>query len=161
MPEEQRDVVGKLARCICKSRNVTTPKVAKSIINLALSLSSPPNDLIIAQDMAAEVLKVVGREDCDPQETSETYSIMNKSTSAAIASTILQFLESSIADIEWMSIKLKAHSCSYQKGSSSHQSCEKASELVMEESLYSRAEAVVKVASYFVLMNLKGKLIRS
>ncbi|XP_019158988.1 PREDICTED: Fanconi anemia group I protein homolog isoform X2 [Ipomoea nil] len=155
--EEGRDVVGNLARCICKSRNVTNPKVAKSIINLALSLSSPPNDLIIAQDMAAEVLKVVGKEDCDPEETSDTYSIINKSTSAAIASTILQFLESSI---EWMSsMKLKASSCSYHKGSSSsscsHQRCEKASELVMEESLYSRAEGVVKVASFFVLMNLK------
>ncbi|XP_031091549.1 Fanconi anemia group I protein homolog isoform X2 [Ipomoea triloba] len=155
--EEGRDVVGNLARCICKTRNVTNPKVAKSVINLALSLSSPPNDLIIAQDMAAEVLKVVGKEDCDPEETSDTYSIINKSTSAAIASTILQFLESSIGDIEWMSsMKLKASSCSYHKGPScSHQRCEKASELVMEESLYSRAEGVVKVASFFVLMNLK------
>nr|GMD31566.1 Fanconi anemia group I protein [Ipomoea batatas] len=155
--EEGRDVVGNLARCICKTRNVTNPKVAKSVINLALSLSSPPNDLIIAQDMAAEVLKVVGKEDCDPEETSDTYSIINKSTSAAIASTILQFLESSIGDIEWMSsMKLKASSCSYHKGPScSHQRCEKASELVMEESLYSRAEGFVKVAAFFVLMNLK------
>ncbi|VFQ70471.1 unnamed protein product [Cuscuta campestris] len=155
LPEERRDFVGNWARGICKRRNVSNPRVAKSFANLALSLSSASNDMIIAQDMAKELLNVVGKEDSVPQETSSAYSIINKSTSTHIASIILQFLDSAISDIEWISIKLKERPCSYKRDCSSQQFGEKTLELVMEETLYSRAGAVVKVASFFVLMNLQ------
>ncbi|CAH9096737.1 unnamed protein product [Cuscuta europaea] len=153
LPEEGRNRVGNWARGICKRKKISNPKVAKSIANLALTLSSAPNDLIIAQEMAAELLTVVGKESSDLPETS--YYIINKSTSADIASIILQFLDSTITDIEWIGIKLKERSCSYKRHISSQQWGEKASELVIEETLYSRAEAVVNVASFFVLMNLE------
>ncbi|VFQ94694.1 unnamed protein product [Cuscuta campestris] len=155
LPEERRDFVGNWARGICKRRNVSNPRVAKSFASLALSLSSAPNDMIIAQDMAKELLNVVGKEDSVPKEISSAYSIINKSTSTHIASIILQFLDSTISDIECISIKLKERPCSYKRDCSSQQFGEKTLELVMEETLYSRAGAVVKVASFFVLMNLQ------
>lgn len=53
-------------------------------------------------------------------------------------------------------IRLKAYYTSTQKGASFNQSDKVAAELTLEEILYSRAEAIVKVLSYFVSMNLKG-----
>lgn len=52
--------------------------------------------------------------------------------------------------------RLKAYYTSTQKGASFNQSDKVAAELTLEEILYSRAEAIVKVLSYFVSMNLKG-----
>ncbi|KAL0376430.1 UNVERIFIED_CONTAM: Fanconi anemia group I protein [Sesamum calycinum] len=117
LPEERRNLVGSCVTRICKSSHVSNSKVAKSLVLAAVTLSSPPADLDVAQNMAAELLRVVGSEDTDPLDISETFPVINKLTDAAIVSTILQI---------------------------SH-----------EEMLYSRAEAVVKVLSYIVAMNLK------
>ncbi|KAL0348653.1 UNVERIFIED_CONTAM: Fanconi anemia group I protein [Sesamum angustifolium] len=131
LPEERRNLVGSWVTRICKSSHVSNSKVAKSLVLAAVTLSSPPADLDVAQNMAAELLRVVGSEDTDPLDISETFPVINKLTDAAIVSTILQkvFLFNQMRKV--------------------------APELAMEEMLYSRAEAVVKVLSYIVAMNLK------
>lgn len=156
LPEERRNVVGSWVTQICKSRRVRNSKVARCLVFTAISLSSPPSDLLVAQNMASELLKVVGSECNDPLDISGTFPLINKSTGAAIASTILQSLESTITEIDWIVIRLKAYYTSTQKGAFFNQSDKVAAELTLEEILYSRAEAIVKVLSYFVSMNLKG-----
>ncbi|KAL3626536.1 hypothetical protein CASFOL_030085 [Castilleja foliolosa] len=155
LPEERRSLVGSWATRICKSINISNSKVAKCLIFIAVTLSSPPTDLVISENMSAELLKVVGSENIDPFDKSETFPVINKSTSVAIASTILQLVESTISDMDWISIRLKTYYTVIQKGISFNQSGKVASELALEETLFLRAEAVVKVLAYFVDMNLK------
>ncbi|KAL0414757.1 UNVERIFIED_CONTAM: Fanconi anemia group I protein [Sesamum radiatum] len=155
LPEERRNLVVSWVTRICKSSHVSNSKVAKSLVFAAVTLSPPPADLDVAQNMAAELLRVVGSEDTDPLDTSETFPVINKSTDAAIASTILQSVESTVVDMDWITIRLKTYYMATQKGVSFNQMRKVAPELAMEEMLYSRAEAVVKVLSYFVAMNLK------
>ncbi|KAL2229745.1 UNVERIFIED_CONTAM: Fanconi anemia group I protein [Sesamum indicum] len=155
LPEERRNLVGSWVTRICKSSHVSNSKVAKSLVFAAVTLSSPPADLDVAQNMAAELRRVVGSEDTDPLDTSETFPVINKSTDAAIASTILQSVESTVVDMDLITRRLKTYYMATQKGVSFNQMRKVAPELAMEEMLYSRAEAVVKVLSYFVAMNLK------
>ncbi|KAG8369921.1 hypothetical protein BUALT_Bualt14G0063600 [Buddleja alternifolia] len=155
LPEERRNLVGIWSTRICKSHHVTNSKVAKSLVFIAVSLSSPPSDLVIAQNMAEGLLKVVGSEGTDALDVSETFPVINKSTDAAIASTILQLVESNILDMDWITIRLKTYYMATQKGISFNQIGKMTPELAVEELLYSRAEAVVKVLSFFVAMNLK------
>ncbi|KAK4405546.1 Fanconi anemia group I protein [Sesamum angolense] len=130
LPEERRNLVGSWVTRICKN-------------------------LDVAQNMAAELLRVVGSEDTDPLDISETFPVINKLTDAAIVSTILQSVESIVIDMDWITIRLKTYYMATQKGVSFNQMRKVAPELAMEEMLYSRAEAVVKVLSYIVAMNLK------
>ncbi|XP_060197754.1 uncharacterized protein LOC132626781 isoform X1 [Lycium barbarum] len=157
LPEEQKNLVGNWAKCICKTSKVSNPKAAKSIVSIAILLTSPPNDLIIAEDMAAELLKVVGSEAerLDSQVTLDAYSIINKSTSAPLASLILHLVESVILDIEWVIMKLKIYSVANTRAVLVNQNGVKDTRLALEEIVYSRAEAVVKVLSSFVMMDLK------
>ncbi|KAL6519815.1 hypothetical protein OROMI_032709 [Orobanche minor] len=155
LPEERKNLVGSWATRICESSNVSNSKVAKSLVFIAVTLSSAPADFVISENLSAELLKVLGSENTDPLDISETFPLINKSTSAAIASTILQLVESTIADMDWVSMRLKTYYTVIQKGTSFNQSGNSVSELVLEETLFSRAEAVVKVLAYFVDMNLK------
>lgn len=160
LPEEQRNLVGNWAKCICKTSKTSNPKAAKSIVSIAILLTSPPNDLIIAEDMATELLKVLGSESerGDSQVTLDAYSIINRSTSAPLASLILDLVESVIHETEWVIMKLKIYSLPSMRAVLVNQNGEKDTRLALEETLYSRAEAVVKVLSSFVKMNLKGML---
>ncbi|KAL0388809.1 UNVERIFIED_CONTAM: Fanconi anemia group I protein [Sesamum radiatum] len=144
LPEERRNLVGSCVTRICKSSHVSNSKVAKSLVLAAVTLSSPPADLDVAQNMAAELLRVVGSEDTDLLDISETFPVINKLTDAAIVSTILQSVESIVIDMDWITIRLKTHYMAIQKGVSFNQMRKLAPELAMEEMLYSRAEAVVK-----------------
>ncbi|XP_055818329.1 uncharacterized protein LOC129887305 isoform X2 [Solanum dulcamara] len=157
LPEERRNLVGNWAKCICKTSKASNPKFAKSIVSIAILLSSPPNDLIIAEDMAAELLKMVGSESemGDSQVTLDAYSIINKSTSAPLASLILDLVESVIIDTEWVIMKLKIYSLPNMRAVLVNQNGEKDTRLALEETVYSRAEAVVKVLSSFIKMDLK------
>ncbi|KAJ8573884.1 hypothetical protein K7X08_010395 [Anisodus acutangulus] len=159
LPEERRNLLGNWAKCICKTSKVSNSKAAKSIVSIAILLTSPPNDLVIAEDMAAELLKVVGSESelerVDSQVTLDAYSIINKSTSAPLASLILQLAESVILDTEWVIMKLKIYSVANTRAVSVNQNGEKDTRLALEEIVYSRAEAVVKVLSSFVMVDLK------
>ena len=161
LPCEWRDFNRDWAVCICNTRGITNSKVAKSLVKLAICLSSPPDDLILAQEMTKELLKVMGSEGSNPletSETSETYAIINHSTTSATASSILEIIESVIVDMDWVTAKLKTFSPVTLKTTSLDLSGEHASALGFEETLYSRAEALVRVFSSFVLMNMKGKL---
>lgn len=156
LPEERRNLVGSLATQLCRRSDVSNSKVAKSLVFIAVTLTSPPVDMVIAENMAAELVQVLGSEDTDPVDESETFPIIRKSTSAAISTTILQSVDSSIADMDWIAMRLKTCYMATQKGISFNQTGKEAPELAVEEVFYSRAEAVVKVLSHFVAMNLKG-----
>lgn len=153
---QQRSLVGGWILNICKTSNVQNPKVARHLVSLAGSSTIPPNDLTVGQELASELLKFEGSETSGELDISETFKIVNKSTCAAIASAILQLIESNIAGMDWIIMKLKSYSTVTQKGISFNQNCKVAPGLALEEALYSRAEAIVKVLSSFVLMDLKG-----
>lgn len=157
LPKERRSSLGAWALHICKSSDIANSKIARSVFYLVLSLSPPPNDLVIAQDMATELLKVMGSEGSTPLTKSETYPLINHSTKLVIASSMLQMIESFVVDMDWFTAKLKTYSAATRKGILLGQNGEQAPGLALEETLQSRAEAVVKVLSSFFLMNLKGK----
>ncbi|KAK3017972.1 hypothetical protein RJ639_002729 [Escallonia herrerae] len=105
--------------------------------------------------MAKELLKVVGSEMINPLEKSEIYPVISHSTKYVVASSILTLIESVIVDMDWVTMKLKTYSTATQKGIMLDQNEEHAPGFQLEETLYSTAEAVVKVLSSFVVMNLK------
>ncbi|KAJ8528816.1 hypothetical protein K7X08_030460 [Anisodus acutangulus] len=82
--------------------------------------------------------------------------IRNRSTSAPLASLILQLAESVILDTEWVIMKLKIYSVANTRAVLVNQNGEKDTRLALEKIVYSRVEAVVKVLSSFVMMDLKG-----
>ncbi|KAK2990118.1 hypothetical protein RJ640_014787 [Escallonia rubra] len=152
---ERRNSLGAWAISICKSKDIENSKIAKSAVSLALSLCSPPDDLVVAENMAKELLKVVGSEMISPLEKSEIYPVISHSTKYVVASSILTLIESVIVDMDWVTMKLKTYSTATQKGIMLDQNEEHAPSFQLEETLYSTAEAVVKVLSSFVVMNLK------
>lgn len=141
--------IGDWAIRICETSNIANTKIAKNVVNLALSCTQAPNDLAVAQDMALELIKTTG---------SETYRIINNSTETVISSVILQFLESVLADMDRISMKMKTCFTSAYKGIQMDDNGIHKSHLTLEETLYHRAEAVMELLSSFVVMNLKGKL---
>ncbi|KAF5185291.1 Fanconi anemia group i protein-like protein [Thalictrum thalictroides] len=148
---------GAWAGRMCRASTLENSKGAKSLVTLAIYLSSPPNDLIAAQEMASELLKVMGSEENDPVEISETYPIINHSTWNVVGSTLLHLVESIIADMSWCITKLKAFSLSNRGafGIDQHGHEEESPALIMEEALYVRSEALVNLLSYFAQMKLK------
>lgn len=156
LPRELRSVHGAWALRICKDKEITDSKVSKSVVTLAISLSLPPDDLTICQDMAIELLKVIGSERQEPLKVSDVYPLINQSTNTAINSCILHVVEIIMADMDWAVKKLKIFHSVIQKSTHLSQNGEIAYGLAFEEIVYSRAEAVVKILASFVLMNLKG-----
>lgn len=140
------------AICICKTSDVANPKIAKSVVTLVLSCTGAPNDLIVACDMALELVKTMGSERQTLLEKSENYAIINRSTETAIASVLLQLAESVIADMDRLSMKLKTY---LTKGISLDHDGKQNPYFTLEDTLYQRAEAVVELLSSFVVMNLK------
>ncbi|PON88352.1 Fanconi anemia group I protein [Trema orientale] len=148
MPRELRNSHGVWAIRVCKGKEITDSKVAKTVVTLAISLSFPPNDLDISQEMATELLKVMGSETQEPVTASEVYPLLNHSTSKAMSSCMLHLMETFIVDMDWPIKKLKTFSSLTYKS-------ELAPGQAFEEKLYSRAEAVGKVLASFALMSLK------
>ncbi|KAJ0979783.1 hypothetical protein J5N97_015257 [Dioscorea zingiberensis] len=136
---------------ICRNSMIENPKVARSVVVLAIHLVSGPNDLILAHEMASELLKVMGSEDKEPIELSETFAIINHLTKTAIASVLLKLVESSLLDLDWAISKLKTYSASYHE---TRVSGDRSNGSVLEEALYSRTEALVNLLSCFAVMNL-------
>lgn len=162
LPSERRNFLGTWAIRTCKSSDISNSKIAKSVVSLALELTSPPNDLVVAQEMAPELFKVIGILEIPPTQQplkkSEIYCVINDSTKAAVASSILQLIESIIVDMDWVIVKLKNCSTATQKPLLHDENREQEDPcLALEEVLDSRAEAVVKVLSSFWVMNLEGK----
>ncbi|KAF3456246.1 hypothetical protein FNV43_RR00896 [Rhamnella rubrinervis] len=155
LPCELRKVHGAWALHVCKDKEITNTKVAKSVVTLAISLSLPPNDLSLCRDMATEVLKVIGSEGQEPSKVSDVYPLINESTSIAINSCILHMIEVTIVDMDWAIKKLKMFYSVTQKSTHLRQNGEIAHGLAFEENVNSRAEEVVKILACFVLMSLK------
>ncbi|CAK7333380.1 unnamed protein product [Dovyalis caffra] len=156
LPCKWRNSLGAWSIQVCKGNVIKNSKVARSVVALAICLSSPPSDLIVAQDMAKELLKVTGSETSDnTSDVSESYSIVNQSTSTSIISCLQKLMEAIIVDIDWAIKKLKTFTLVSQKSIHFSQKEEQVTGLEYENNLYSRAEAVVKVLSCFVLTNLK------
>lgn len=156
LPCKLRNVHGAWALRICKEKEITNSKVAKSVVTLAISLSLPPNDLIISQGMATEILKVLGSEMREPSKVSDVYPLINESTCIAINSCILHMIEVTIIDMDWAIKNLKMFYSVTQKSTHLTQNGEIARGLAFEENVYSRAEEMVKILACFVLMSLKG-----
>lgn len=156
LPCPLRNSHGAWAISVCKNNEIKNTKAGKSVVTLAICLSSPPNDLAISQDMARELLQVIGSEGDAPEEVSQIYPTINHQTCSVISSCILHIVESVVVDMDWAIKKLKTFSLVSQKGIHLNQNSEESPELAFEENLYSRAEAVVKVLSSFVSMSLNG-----
>ncbi|KAL6193735.1 hypothetical protein ACLB2K_034819 [Fragaria x ananassa] len=154
LPCQLRNSHGAWAISVCKNNEIENTKAGKSVVTLAICLSSPPNDLAISQDMARELLQVIGSEGDAPEEVSQIYPTINHQTCSVISSCILHIVESVVVDMDWAIKKLKTFSLVSQKGIHLNQNSEESPELAFEENLYSRAEAVVKVLSSFVSMSL-------
>ncbi|XP_010259501.1 PREDICTED: Fanconi anemia group I protein homolog [Nelumbo nucifera] len=154
LPCKLRDYHAAWAISICKSNTIVHSGAAKALFTLAICLNSPPNDFILAQEMASELLKVMGSEECDPVETSDAYPIINHSTRTTIASLLLQLIDSTIADLDCAVMKLKALYDRTQGSTCLVQQGQKAPGLILEEAIYSRSEALVNLFSCFVAMNL-------
>ncbi|OMO57346.1 Fanconi anemia group I protein [Corchorus capsularis] len=151
---EWRNSHGAWAIHICKTSETTNSTIAKSMVRLAISLSSPPTDLHVAQDMLREVLKFMGSNTSESSQES-TYHLINQSTTTAVASCLLQITDAVIVDMDWATKKLKAASQVSQRSTHLDQNGENRSGLVFEENIYSRVKAVVELLSSFVLMSLK------
>ncbi|CAM8915143.1 unnamed protein product [Rhodiola kirilowii] len=155
LPSEQRSIHGAWAVRMLNSNSIKSPKVAKGLVALAIFLNLSPYDLVLAQELAVELSNVIGFEDQSPREISEVFPIINHSTSTLVAASMLHMIESVVTDIDWATMKLKIFSSVSQKRTCIDEQDEvHAPILVLEETLFSRAEAVVRVLSSFVVMNL-------
>jgi len=159
LPHEQQRSYGTWAVDICRSKAIENPNAARSLISLTIYLIPAPDDLVVAHDMASELLKVVGSEDRDPIEISEAFPVISHSTKNVIATMLMQLFEISIADLDWAASRLKAFSAYHHefpnlKGNIQYD--ERSPGLLLEESIYSRSEALVNVMSSFTEMKLKG-----
>ncbi|CAA6662037.1 unnamed protein product [Spirodela intermedia] len=147
LPGVSREPHGIWAVDICKSSGLRHPTAAGGVVAVAIHLRSPPGDLITAQEMASELAAVIGtEEDQGPVEASETYPIINRSTGATIASSLLRLADSVIVDLDWSLSKLKALTTD---------KIHRSTGLPLEEALYSRSTALVNLLSHFAQMNLK------
>nr|GEV47933.1 fanconi anemia group I protein [Tanacetum cinerariifolium] len=144
------NIIGTWATHMCETSDVANPKIAKSVVTLALSCTQAPNDLVTARDMALELVKVTGSLLTESElAKSEIYGIINRSTDTVTASVFLQYAESVITDMDRLSITLKTcFTRAYKDGKQNQY-------FVLEETLYQRAEAVVELLSSFVVMHLK------
>nr|XP_029120442.1 Fanconi anemia group I protein [Elaeis guineensis] len=158
LPNQQRTYHGTWAAAICRSSSIENPNAARSVAGLVIYLMPAPNDLIVAHDMASELLKVVGSEDKDPEEISETFPIINHSTKNAIASMLIRVVESCMVELDWSISKLRAMSIvnlEFIGLRKKHQFGERLPGLKLEEALHSRSEALAYLLSCFLELNLK------
>ncbi|XP_062107746.1 uncharacterized protein LOC133818728 isoform X3 [Humulus lupulus] len=155
IPCELRNSHGAWAIRVCKTKEITDSKVARSVITLAVSLSIPPNDLSTSQEIATELLKVMASEAHEPVTVSKVYTLVNTSTNSAVSSCMLHLMEMFIVDMDWAIRKLKTFNLLTYKSIHVNPNGEHIPGQAFEEHLCSRAEAVAKVLASFALMSLK------
>ncbi|GAB2295220.1 hypothetical protein Dimus_029395 [Dionaea muscipula] len=158
LPDDYKDYLGDWVISICKDAEIKDAKVVKYLITLALHLKLPQEDLFVAEAMVVKMLNLTRSDQTsvlDSCEVSEGYSILRQSTIAMAASSILQYTESVISDMQWATAKLKTCCIIARSRFSLNHDDNKASVSQLEETIYLRAEAVVKVLSAFMGMNLK------
>ncbi|KAL1806687.1 hypothetical protein ACET3Z_029755 [Daucus carota] len=152
---ERRRSLGDWALHICKSCDVKNSKIAKSVFNFVYSLSPSPNDLAVAEDVAKELLKVMGSDTGSPLTKSEIYPLLQVSTENIVASSVLHLIEPIVVDMDWFTTKLKSYLAANQKSIMLDENDRQAPVLALEQIFYTTAEAVVKVLSPFLSMSLK------
>ncbi|KAL9813705.1 putative fanconi anemia group I protein [Arabidopsis thaliana] len=155
LPDKFKQRHGSWAHQICRSCETSNTTVAKSVLKLAISFTTSPGDLCIAVEVAQELQNIMGLDKSDTLEVSESYMVINQSTSASVTSCILQSIDSAIVDMDWATKKLKNFYVVSQKNIHLSDDTESTVGLVLEEALYSMAESTVRILSSFVLMNLK------
>ncbi|CAH2044672.1 unnamed protein product [Thlaspi arvense] len=155
LPDKFKQRHGSWAHQICRSCETSNTTVAKSIVKLAISFTASPGDLCIAVEVAKELQNVIGLDKSDTLQVSESYMVINQSTSASVTSCILQLVDSAIVDMDWGTKKLKNFYVVSEKNIHLNHDAESTFGLALEEALYSMAESTVRILSSFVLMNLK------
>ncbi|KAK8947102.1 hypothetical protein KSP39_PZI006391 [Platanthera zijinensis] len=158
MPFEQRKIHGMWMMNACKNRKIVNPKLAQNMISLALHLMPSPGDLTASQDIASELLQVIGSEEKDPVDISRTYPFVNSLTKGAVAAALFHVIESCLVDLDWSVSKLKSVSVfkhEFDQPTRNHQIPERLPGVIFEEAVHSRSEALVSVLSFFADMNLK------
>ncbi|KAF8079683.1 hypothetical protein N665_1006s0008 [Sinapis alba] len=155
LPDKFKQRHGSWAHQIFRSCETSNTTVAKSILKLAISFTTSPGDLCIAVEVAKELQNVIGLDKSDTSQVSESYMIINQSTSASITSCILQLVDSAIGDMDWGTKKLKNFYVASQMNIHLNHDDESTFGLSLEEALYAMAESTVRILSSFVLMNLK------
>ncbi|CAE6230013.1 unnamed protein product [Arabidopsis arenosa] len=155
LPDKFKQRHGSWAHQICRNCETSNTTVAKSILKLAISFTTSPDDLCIAVEVAKELQNIMGLDKSDTLEVSESYMVINQPTSASVTSCILQLIDSAIVDMDWATKKLKNFYVVSQKNIHLNDDTESTVGLVLEEALYSMAESTVRILSSFVLMNLK------
>ncbi|CAN8255542.1 unnamed protein product [Cochlearia groenlandica] len=155
LPEKLKQQHGSWAHEICRSCETSNAIVAKNVVKLAISFTTSPGDLCIVVEMAKELQNVIGLDKSVASQVSESYMIINESTSASVTSCILQSIDSAIVDMDWATKKLKRFSVVSQTNIHLNNDVESTLGLALEEALYAIAESTIRILSSFVLINLK------
>nr|CAD1833283.1 unnamed protein product [Ananas comosus var. bracteatus] len=157
LPPKQRNSHGIWASRICRNKAVEHPSAARGLVALAFYLLPSPNDMVFLQEISSELRKVMGSEDKEPLETSDTFPIINHSTKNALSTFLIQVFESSLIELDWTLLKIKAILTVSNESTSlgkSQQSGERPNGLELEEALFTRSELIVHLLSSFAEMNL-------
>lgn len=152
---------GSWAESNCKSLKVTYNGAAKALLRICMCLIPPPDDLILAQTLSQELLKVIGTDEQEPIEISGMFHTINTSTKNCIAGLLLQHLETVLTDAEWLIAKLKLYPSTKISDlfvDVLPQPHFEASRLESEIALHKRLESIVVVLANFVQMSSSGKV---
>ncbi|PKA62238.1 hypothetical protein AXF42_Ash016030 [Apostasia shenzhenica] len=157
MPFEQKNHYAVWIMNVWKNKNIVNAYTAGSVVALVLHIMPATNDLIVAQEIAAELLQVMGSEEKDPIEISEKFPFVNHSTKNAVAVALIRMMETSLVDVDWSVLKLKAaYNISHEfVDSRGHQFSERLPSLLLEDAIYLRSEELANLMSFFAKMNLK------
>lgn len=158
LPSHLRKVHGTWADLTCRSTKVVHNGAARALATLAVYFCIPPLDLTIGQGMACELLKVTGSEERDAIDISDVYFIINTSTRSGIVTVLLQLAEATLVDLDWLISKLKvcplAGNVEILDGDINKPRQGNVPRSVLEETLHSRVESLVRMLSLFTEMSL-------
>lgn len=161
LPSHLRKVHGTWADLTCRSTKVVHNGAARALATLAVHLCIPPLDLTLGQGMACELLKVTGSEEMDAIDLSDVYFIINTSTRSGIVTVLLQLAEATLVDLDWLISKLKvcplAGNVEILDGDVNKPRQGNVRRSILEETLHSRVESLVRMLSLFTEMSLDSK----
>lgn len=143
---------------LCKGKNKCTVGVASALAALALSLKAPPDDLTLARGLSSELVKVMGFEESQRQDSSLDLPLIDSTTKVAVGGLLLQNGEKVLKDMEWLITKIKSLKPVRRSETRNTIAGFLATprRLQLEEVLYTRMEAVVLMLSDFCTMSLTG-----
>ncbi|KAG0630407.1 hypothetical protein M758_1G176000 [Ceratodon purpureus] len=144
----------------CKEKSVSNVGAASALVDLALSLKNPPEDLALAREFSSELLKLMRIDESQVQDASLDYPIIENTTKTALAGLLLQNGEKVLKDMEWLVTKIKALKPVRRSENRNTMAGFLATprRLQLEEVLHTRMEAVVFMLSDFCSMSLTGAM---